>query len=92
VACRTAAQNDAIAVLCLAFPLHPPGRPEKTRQAELDEVQVPTLVVQGESDPFGMPEPSPGRQVVKVPGNHSLKTDLEGVAAAVRDWLQTLVP
>ena len=87
VACRTAAQTGAAAVLCLAFPLHPPGRPEKTRQAELDAVPVPTLVVQGESDPFGLPAPGPSRQVVTVPGNHSLKSDLDGVAAAVRQWL-----
>jgi predicted alpha/beta-hydrolase family hydrolase len=92
VACRTAAQSGAIGVLCLAFPLHPPGRPEKTRQPELDEVQVPTLVVQGDSDPFGMPAAGPNRKVVTVPGNHSLKADLEGVAVAVRDWLQKLVP
>ena len=58
VACRTAAEVGAVAVLCLAFPLHPPGKgdePTKSRLAELDAVQVPTLVVQGESDPFGMP-------------------------------------
>ncbi len=87
VACRTAAESEAIAVLCLAFPLHPPGKPEKTRQSELDEVGVPTLVVQGDRDPFGMPRGSSNRTVVTVPGNHSLKADLEAVAAAVREWL-----
>jgi uncharacterized protein len=91
VACRTAADSDATAVLCLAFPLHPPGRPEKTRQAELDAVEVPTLVVQGESDPFGMPAAGAERSVVTVPGSHSLKTDLGAVAAAVRDWLPGVV-
>jgi uncharacterized protein len=88
VACRTAAGSGAIAVLCLAFPLHPPGRPEKTRQAELDAVQVPTLVVQGARDPFGMPAGSATCKVVTVPGNHSLKTDREAVAGAVREWLR----
>jgi predicted alpha/beta-hydrolase family hydrolase len=88
VACRTAAASGASGVLCLAFPLHLPGRPEKSRQPELDAVQVPTLVVQGESDPFGMPSPGPGREVVGVAGNHSLKADLDGVARAVRKWLQ----
>lgn len=87
VACRTVADSGAVAVLCLAFPVHPPGKPEKTRLAELDAVQLPTLVVQGASDPFGMPPPGPNRSVVTVPGNHSLKTDLEAVAAAVRNWL-----
>src|SRR6266498_5087640 len=43
VACRTAAATGASGVLCLAFPVHPPGRPEKTRLAELDGVAVPTL-------------------------------------------------
>jgi uncharacterized protein len=44
-------------------------------------------VVQGARDPFGMPRPSATRSVVEVSGNHSLKTDLDAVAAAVRDWL-----
>jgi uncharacterized protein len=91
VACRTAAESGATGVLCLAFPLHPPGRPEKTRQPELDAVDVPTLVVQGASDPFGMPAGGPNRQVVTVAGNHSLKADLKAVAAAVRDWLPGVV-
>ena len=91
VACRTAAQTGAVAVLCLAFPLEPPrraGKPQQSRLAELDAVTVPTLVVQGERDRFGMPPPGPTRQVAKVPGDHGLKTDLEAVAAAVRTWLR----
>lgn len=87
VACRTAAETSAVAVLCLAFPVHAPGRPEKTRLDELDAVEVPVRVVQGDSDPFGMPPPAPGREVVTLPGNHSLKKDLPALAAAVRDWL-----
>jgi predicted alpha/beta-hydrolase family hydrolase len=89
VACRTSADVGAAAVLCLAFPLHPPGKgddPTKSRLAELDAVQVPMLVVQGESDPFGMPPEGPGRTVVRVPGNHSLR-DTGAVAAAVATWL-----
>jgi predicted alpha/beta-hydrolase family hydrolase len=88
VACRTAAATGAAGVLCLAFPVHPPGRPEKSRVDELDAVQVPVLVVQGERDPFGMPPPAPNRTVVKVRGDHGLKADLEAVANAVSDWLQ----
>lgn len=91
VACRTAADTGAIAVLCLAFPLHPPGRPEKTRQSELDAVQLPTLVVQGASDPFGLPTEGTNRTVVTVSGNHSLKAGLEAVAAAVEDWLPGVI-
>jgi uncharacterized protein len=88
VACRTAAEVGATAVLCLAFPLHPPGRPEKSRLEELDAVEVPTLVVQGERDPFGLPPPGPNRTVVTVPGTHSLRSS-GTVAAVVRDWLET---
>jgi uncharacterized protein len=88
VACRTAEATGAIAVLCLAFPLHAPGRSDAaSRLHELDEVNVPVLIVQGERDPFGMPPKGEQRTVVQVPGNHSLKTDLEAVATAVRSWL-----
>jgi len=93
VACRTAAQTGAVAVLCLAFPLEPPrrvGKPQQSRLAELEAVTVPTLVVQGERDPFGMPPPGPSRQVVKVAGDHGLKADVEAVAAAVRAWLPSI--
>jgi hypothetical protein len=91
VACRTAAETGAVGVLCLAFPVHPPGRPEKSRLDELDAVAVPTLVVQGESDPFGMPPDGPGRIVVRVRGDHGLKADRAAVRDAVRSWLGTLV-
>ena len=90
VACRTSAAVGADAVLCLAFPVHPPGKaddPSKSRQGELDAVDVPVLLVQGESDPFGMPAAGPGRKVVTVAGNHGLKADLPAVARAVADWL-----
>ena len=94
VACRTADAVGALAVLCLAFPLHPPGRaddPAKSRLPELDAVGVPTLVVQGESDPFGMPPDGTNRLVVHIPGNHSLR-NRAAVEAAVSDWLGTVVP
>jgi uncharacterized protein len=91
VACRTAADSGAVGVLCLAFPVHPPGRPEKSRQPELDAVRVPTLVVQGDRDPFGMPSAGENRSVVTVPGNHSLAADLDAVTAAVRNWLPRIV-
>jgi uncharacterized protein len=87
VACRTAAASGAIAVLCLAFPLHPPGRPEKTRLPELAAVKLPTLIVQGASDPFGMPPKARNRGVVTVAGNHSLSSDLDAVGEAVGAWL-----
>jgi predicted alpha/beta-hydrolase family hydrolase len=88
VACRTAAETGSDGVVCLAFPLHPPGRPEKSRLEELDAVTAPTLVVQGERDPFGMPPEGPNRTVVRVPGTHSLG-DSAAVTAAVAEWLAT---
>jgi uncharacterized protein len=91
VACRTAAATGAVGVLCLAFPLRPPGRSQApSRQDELDGVGVPVLVVQGEGDPFGVPPPGPSRSVVTVPGNHSLRGNLDLVAGAVREWLREL--
>lgn len=92
VACRTAAESGAFAVLCLAFPLHPPGRaddPTKSRLAELEAVGLPVLVVQGDRDPFGMPPAGPKREVVGVPGNHSLRS-AAAVGTAVGDWLSRL--
>jgi predicted alpha/beta-hydrolase family hydrolase len=95
VACRTADATGAIAVLCLAFPLSPParaGKPRPNRLPELDAVTLPTLVVQGERDPFGMPPPGPARRVVTVAGDHGLKADLDAVRTAVRSWLSEVLP
>jgi predicted alpha/beta-hydrolase family hydrolase len=91
VACRTAGALGAVGVLCLAFPLQPPRRKGKDlapdRLPELEAVTVPVLIVQGESDQFGMPPEGPSRTVARVAGNHSLRTDLDAVAAAIREWL-----
>jgi predicted alpha/beta-hydrolase family hydrolase len=94
VACRTAVATGAVGVLCLAFPLQPPGRAGKSpsRLPELDAVTAPTLVVQGERDPYGMPPPGPARRVVIVAGDHGLKADLHEVGAAVRAWLSEVIP
>ncbi|WP_130404281.1 alpha/beta family hydrolase [Micromonospora violae] len=87
VACRTARAVGAVGVVALAFPLHPPGRPERSRATELD-TGLPTLVVNGDRDPFGTPEPGPTVQVVSRPGEtHDLRRDPPGTAAAVRAWL-----
>jgi hypothetical protein len=95
VACRTAEATGAAGVLCLAFPLQPPrrsgGAPPPSRLHELDAVTVPMLVVQGARDRFGIPPATARRTVVQVPGDHSLRTDLDAVAAAVRAWLPGLV-
>jgi uncharacterized protein len=95
VACRTAEAVGAVGVLCLAFPLQPPRRsgakPAQSRLAELDAVTVPTLVVQGSRDPFGIPPATKRRTVAQVAGDHSLRTDLAAVSEAVRAWLLRVV-
>jgi predicted alpha/beta-hydrolase family hydrolase len=92
VACRTAEATGAAGVICLAFPLQPParasGKVPDSRLGELDDVSVPVLVVQGRNDQFGVPPEGPGRTVVLLDGDHSLKKDLAGVGEAVRDWLR----
>jgi predicted alpha/beta-hydrolase family hydrolase len=95
VACRTALDVGARGVCCLAFPLHPPGRPERSRADELAGAGLPVLVVQGERDPFGGPgEVSalglPGVEVVGVPGDHGLSASAGAAAAAVVGWLARL--
>jgi uncharacterized protein len=93
VACRTVPETGAVAVLCLAFPLLPPRRgerPPQSRLPELEAVEVPVLVVQGQNDRFGMPPEGADRKVVTVAGDHGLKKDPEAIAAAVRDWLAAL--
>jgi predicted alpha/beta-hydrolase family hydrolase len=95
VACRTAQATGAAGVLCLAFPLQPPQRagaagPPPSRQPELDAVNVPTLVVQGDRDPFGMPRAGGSRVVAAVAGTHALKSDLPGIRVAVAGWLAGL--
>lgn len=103
VACRTAAELGAHAVLALSFPLHPPGRPEKSRAAELLGAGVPTLVVQGGNDPFGRPAefPEGGFELVEVAyGDHGFAVPkragltqeraLEIITGAVREWVVSL--
>ena len=94
VACRSAADEairpPAVAVVALAFPLHPPGRPEKSRLPELAGVPVPVLVVQGVSDPYGMPESAPGRRVEQVPGDHGLRRDTARIGDLVAGWINAL--
>lgn len=91
VACRTSAEPAitpaAAAVVAIAFPVHPPGKPEKSRLAELDGVEVPVLVVQGRQDPFGQPPERPGRTIVAVDGDHGLKRSAARVGPLVVDWL-----
>ncbi|MER6952666.1 MULTISPECIES: alpha/beta family hydrolase [unclassified Streptomyces] len=103
VACRTAVELGAHAVLALSFPLHPPGRPEKSRADELLGAGAPTLVVQGANDPFGRPDefPEGAYELLEVPyGDHGLAVPkraattqeeaLEAVTAGVVRWITSL--
>lgn len=103
VACRTAGELGAAAVLALSFPLHPPGKPEKSRADELLGTGVPTLVVQGGNDPFGKPGefPKGPYELVEVPGaDHGFAVPkraditqeeaLEVVTSAAVKWAMSL--
>ncbi|MFD2767327.1 alpha/beta family hydrolase [Micromonospora eburnea] len=88
VACRTAGAVGAAGIVALAFPLHPPGRPERSRADEL-RTGLPTLVVNGDRDPFGVPEPGPDVEVAIRPGErHDLRGNPARTAEVVRDWLR----
>jgi predicted alpha/beta-hydrolase family hydrolase len=106
VGCRTAAELGAVGVVCLGFPLHPPGRPEKSRLDELLLPQVPVLVVQGERDTFGSAaliraetDGHANIRVVEVPqADHGLRTaarsgvDVAGiVTAAVQEFIDEVL-
>lgn len=95
VACRTAVAAGAAGVVGLAFPLHPPGQPDKSRAGELREARnagIPVLVVNGDRDPFGVPSRRDVRKLVVVPGEtHALKGHSSVIASAVRQWLPTVL-
>lgn len=99
VACRTAVAVGAAAVVALSFPLHLPGRPEKSRLPELLGAGVPTLVMQGERDTFGRPEEFPNGPFtmvtvahadhgLKVPKGHGQAETLRTVVSSVREFLE----
>ncbi|MCO8272229.1 alpha/beta hydrolase [Actinoplanes sp. TRM 88003] len=89
VACRTAVELGAAGVLALAFPLHPPGKPERSRADELP-ADLPTLVLNGDRDAFGVPESSGAVEVVVRPGaTHDLRKDVKGTADLAVAWLRT---
>lgn len=92
VACRTARETGAAGVIALAFPLHPPGHPEKSRSGELAAAGTPVLVVNGDRDPFGIPaENDESTKVVVLPGEtHSLSRKPAAIGDAVAAWLRSL--
>ncbi len=92
LACRTAAAAGARAVLALAFPLHPPGHPERSRAAELRAAGTDILVLNGDRDPFGLPGTIGATRVIVLPGEtHSLSKHPQAVGDAVETWLREVL-
>ncbi|MEU6783790.1 alpha/beta family hydrolase [Nonomuraea angiospora] len=88
VACRTAGAVGAAAAVALAFPLHPPGKPERSRADELRGAGVDVLVVNGDRDPFGVPDAADAARLVVLPGEgHDLKKDPARVGEVVAEWI-----
>ena len=91
VACRTAVAAGARGVLALAFPLHPPGRPERSRAGEL-ATGVPTLVINGDRDAFGVPAGGDNVEVRVLAGEtHALSRNPAAVAAVAVPWVSALL-
>ena len=92
LACRTASAVGADAVIALAFPLHPPGHPERSRRGELLAAGVDVLAVSGSRDPFGIPDPADAGQVAVLEGEgHALAKNPAAVTAVVSAWLRQRV-
>jgi predicted alpha/beta-hydrolase family hydrolase len=92
VACRTAHAVGARGVIALAFPLHPPGHPERSRAAELPRQPMPTLVLNGARDPFGIPEGEGQIRVIVLPGQtHALSKDPASIGGAAGEWIRGLL-
>jgi uncharacterized protein len=92
VACRTARAAGARAVVALAFPLHPPGRPERSRAAELRDAGTGVLVVNGDRDPFGVPSAADASAVVVMPGEtHALSRNPAAITGVVQSWLREIL-
>jgi uncharacterized protein len=92
VACRTARAAGARAVVALAFPLHPPGRPERSRAPELRDAGTEVLVVNGDRDPFGVPSAADASDVVVMPGEaHALSRNPAAIAVVVQSWLREIL-
>jgi predicted alpha/beta-hydrolase family hydrolase len=92
VACRTARAAGALGVLALAFPLHPPGKPEQSRLEELRGAGTSVLVISGSRDPFGVPDGAGAAKVVVLAGQtHALSGAAALITAEVGGWLRGLL-
>lgn len=92
VACRTAPAVGARGVIALAFPLHPPGQPGKSRAGELASAGTEVLVLNGDRDPFGMPGAGPGTRVVALPGEtHALSRNPAAIGEIAAGWIREVL-
>ncbi len=95
LACRTAQPAAAAAVIALAFPLHPPGKaddPGRSRAGELRAAGVPVLVINGDRDPFGIPDPADAAKLIVLPGEtHALSRHPQAITMAVASWLGQVI-
>ena len=92
VACRTAPIVGARGVIALAFPLHPPGQPARSRADELASAGTEVLVLNGDRDPFGMPEAGAGARVVALPGEtHALSRNPVAIGAIASGWIREVL-
>ncbi|MFC4374104.1 alpha/beta family hydrolase [Nocardia halotolerans] len=89
VACRTAVAAGARGVIALSFPLHPPGKPEKTRRDELlSPGTIEVVVINGAKDPFGIPAPTDTAELRTIPNQpHAFRTGFDTISATVTPWL-----
>jgi predicted alpha/beta-hydrolase family hydrolase len=92
VACRTAPAVGARGVIALAFPLHPPGQPGKSRAGELASAGTEVLVLNGDRDPFGMPGAGPGIRIVVLTGEtHALSRNPAAIGEIAADWIREVL-
>ena len=80
IASMVADETGARGLVCLGYPFHPPGQPDRTRTKHLGALRTPALIVQGTRDPFGGPEEIAGYALsssIRVAwiedGDHSFK-------------------
>ena len=97
IASMVADEAGVLGLVCLGYPFHPPGRPERLRTKHLEALRTPALIVQGTRDPFGSREDvagyslSPSIRIAWIEGgDHSFKprsssgrTETETLAEAV---------
>jgi predicted alpha/beta-hydrolase family hydrolase len=91
------AEEAAAGLLCIGYPFHPPGRPERPRTAHLETLRAPALIVQGTRDPFGTRDEvaayalSPAVELLWLEdGDHDLRPRRKVTGLTATDHLRTM--